>query len=226
MSITKNITGYLKYISQKICHNPSPQIILDGLNKLGINIMPFYVFSENLSNNTTPHLGTGLDEYDTGLLGPEDMREIAEIPFRNIPEETLLKRLNDGKLCFGMKYHGKIIAFSWCDPKGCEFKGYNVPLREDEAYLFDAYTLPSFRGKGLLPYLRYYQYMELAKSGKCRFYSISEYFNTAAIRFKEKLGAKKIGTGLLIGLFHKWHLNLRLKRDHTISSITTIPRGK
>jgi GNAT superfamily N-acetyltransferase len=212
MSITKKITEYLKYIFQKVSRNPSPQIILDGLNKLGINIMPFYVFSEDLFNKTLSHLETGFDEYHAAFLGPEDMKEMSEIPFRNIREETLLKRFKDGKVCFGMKYKGKLAAFTWCDLKSCNFKGCDLTLKEDEAYLFDAHTLPPFRGKGIAPYIRYHLYKEMSKLGKHRFFSISEYFNTPSIKFKEKLGAKKMEMGLLIDLFHRWPLTLRLKR--------------
>jgi len=215
MSIIRKITEYLKYIFQKVRHNPSPQIIFDGLSNLGITIMPFYIFSEELFNKPLSHLEAGFEKYDKGFLGPEDMKKMAEIPFRNIREKTLLKRLEDGKVCFGMKYKGKLAAFTWCDLKSCHFKGCNLSLKEDEAYLFDAHTLSPFRGKGIAPYIRYHLYKEMNKLGRHRFFSISECFNAPSIKFKEKLGAKKMELGLLINLFHKWHFSFRLRKYKT-----------
>jgi hypothetical protein len=226
MSTRKKKIEYLKYILQKIRYNPYPRVILDGLNKLGINLMPFYVFSEHLFNKTIDNLEVGFNEYDGGFLGPEDMKNISKIPFRNISEECLLKRLKDGKLCFGMKYEDKLAAFTWCDLKRCNFKGYSLALEEDEAYLFDTYTFPPFRGRELAPYIRYQMYKEMSKLGKHRFFSISEYFNTPSIKFKEKLGAKKIEMRLLIDVLNRWHFIFRLKRYGVEYGIKPDPKTK
>jgi hypothetical protein len=217
MSNTKKITEYLKYIFQKVRHNPSPQIILDGLNILGINIMPFYLFLKGPFNKAIPQLETGFDEYTIGLLGPQDMKEMSEIPFRNISEEMLLKRLRDGNLCFGIKYQDRLAAFIWCDLKSCNFKGCYLTLKEDEAYIFDVFTLIPFRRKGIASYLRHDINKELAKFGRYKFYSVSEYFNIPSVKFNNKLGGKTMDMGLLIELFHRWHFTLRLKRYRTRS---------
>jgi len=198
---------YLKYIIQKIRRNPNPRIILDGLNKLGIRIMPFYVFSEGHLSEAKHQMKNGFDEYDIGYLGPPDMGEMSEIPFRYICEKRLQKRLKQGNLCLGLRYHGELVAFTWCDLTRCNFTGLNFMLEEDEAYLFDAYTNPLFRGTGIAPYLRCRLYKKLADIGRHKLISVSEYFNTPSIKFKKKLKAKIIGKGLIIDLFNKWHFN-------------------
>ena len=78
--------------------------------------------------------------------------------------------------------------------------------------LFDAYTLDSFRGKGIAPYIRYQLYKELEKTGRMTLYSISERFNLSSIRFKKKLNARLVGQGLCVVLFKKWRFSTRLKK--------------
>jgi hypothetical protein len=135
------------------------------------------------------------------------MPEMASIPFRQISLEVLLTRLKQGKMCFGAKHRGQIVAFSWCDLESFFFKGLPFKLRDDEAFLFDAHTLEAFRGRAIAPYLRYQQYKELAGLGRHKLYSISGRYNASWLKFKRKLNARLIGAGLLIELFDKWHFS-------------------
>ncbi len=115
---------YLKHIWLKIHYNPFIRLIFDGLMKIGIRIQPYYVVQEGLFNGSLPHLETGFNEYEISFLKPQDMKAIAAIPGRIISEEELLLRLKEGKKCFGLKYRGELVAFTWCDLYKCGFKGY------------------------------------------------------------------------------------------------------
>lgn len=55
--------------------------------------------------------------------------------------------------------------------------------------------------------------------GRDEFYSYSEYYNTPAMRFKEKLGGKAVLTGLRLGLFKRYSWNWVLKH-HGKTGIT------
>jgi len=79
--------------------------------------------------------------------------------------------------------------------------------------LFDLYTLISFRGRGIAPYLRYQMYKELFRLGRKRLYSISNRYNTASIRFKTKLNAKILYSGVHLELLKRWHVSSRVKYD-------------
>ena len=140
------------------------------------------------------------------------MKTISSISGRHITEEYLLERLRNGQKCFGLKYRGELAAFTWCDFDKFSFKLCGFPLKDNEAYLFDAYTLMHFRGKGLAPYIRYQCYKELAKSDRHKLFSISEYVNTPSIKFKKKLNAKLIELHLSVELFRKWSFDLHLKK--------------
>ncbi len=188
------------------------RLILDVFDRIGIRIMPYYVVLEGLFNSTMPHLEKGFDEYKIGHLGTKDMKAISTIPTREFPVEKFLLRLKEGKKCIGVKHQGEVVAFTWYNLDECHFKGYRFPLKKDEAYLFDAYTLVYFRGKGIAPYIRYQCYKELARLGRYKLYSISDYFNTPSIRFKKKLNAKILELGLYVELLKKWHFNAKLKK--------------
>ena len=89
------------------------------------------------------------------------------------------------------------------------------PLKDDEAYLCSAVTFRAYRGKNMAPFLRYELYKHLNQIGRTNFYSITEFFNTSAQKFKEKLGAKPIKLGLYVGLFNRWQWSITLKKYRT-----------
>lgn len=205
--------GYTKYIRMKIRYNPFPRVVLDGLAKLEIRIQPYYVVLEGLIDGVLPDLEVQRNEYELGFLGKEDMKVIGSIPFREISYEEVLTRLKEGKMCFGAKQSGELAAFSWCDIEECNFMGLRFPLRKNEAYLFDAYTFDSFRGRGIAPYLRYQLYKELGKLGRHRLYSITETFNASSLKFKRKLNARVIGSGLYVDILNRWRFSSIGEKD-------------
>ncbi|MGR3319886.1 MAG: GNAT family N-acetyltransferase [Candidatus Anammoxibacter sp.] len=204
--------GFWDRTKNKLRYSSFLRLILDGIAKTGIRIFPYYIVLEGLTNTGMPHLESGFDEYELCFLSPQDMKAISFIPGRNFTEEYLLQRLQNGQKCFGVKYRGEIAAFTWCNFDWCTSNWYKFPLEDNEAYLFDAYTLMSFRGKGLAPYIRYQCYKELVKFGRDKLYSISECVNTPSIKVKKKLNAKFHELRLSIELFKKWSFDLHLKK--------------
>jgi hypothetical protein len=188
------------------------RIILDGLIKVNIKITPYYLVLEGLFDKTIPHLETGFDDCEICYLGSDDMKTIAAIPERDINEKTLLRWLNEGKKCLGFKRGSELAAFTWCDLDECNAEFRRFPLAPDEAYLFDAYTMMNFRGRGIAPYVRYQLYKELLKLNRTRLYSISNYYNQQSINFKKKLNAKTIDLALHISIFNKWEFSRILRK--------------
>ena len=191
------------------------RIILDGLIKVKIKITPYYLLLEGLFDKRMSHLETGFDDYEICYLNADDMKIIAAIPDRQVLEETTLIWLNEGKKCLGVKWKGELVAFTWYNLDECTAEFRRFPLASNEAYLFDAYTMMNFRGKGLAPYVRYQLYKELLKLNRTRLYSISSYYNQQSINFKKKLNAKTIDLGLHISIFGKWEFS-RIIRKYKI----------
>jgi ribosomal protein S18 acetylase RimI-like enzyme len=125
---------------------------------------------------------------------------------------TLVKAFrNDSHLCFGLKQNQEIMAFMWCNLDRCHWYASPFALKEDEAYLFDAYTYKKYRGMNLAPYLMYQVYKSLNKIGRTKLFSITEYLNTPAMKFKKKLGCRHLKLALFIKPFRLFKWNITLK---------------
>ena len=195
---------YLRHLWQKARYNSWERLLFDGMTRLGVRFMRFYVVQEGVSATLGPSLEDGFEQYDLVVLEPHDMKDVAVIPGRKLTEQALIERLSTGSKCYALKHCGELAAFTWADLKQSNFYGYKTTMKENEAYLYDAFTLLPFRGKGLAPYIRYQVYKRLAQEGRNILYSISDRANAQSIRFKKKLHARIIGKGVYITLFKKW----------------------
>ena len=192
--------------------NRTLETAIENFVKIGIKIDLYYIYLEEITNRNMQHIEKGFEEYSFHHLGPQDMKIIDSIQNGGWnSEKKLRKKLKKGNICLGIKHADKLVAYSWYTLKKCSFKGKKYKLKDNEAYLFDMYTLPSYRGKGIAPYLRYQAYRELEKLGRKKLYSCTTYFNIPAMRFKEKLNAKKTELCLKIR-FRKWDINKRLRK--------------
>jgi GNAT superfamily N-acetyltransferase len=191
---------------------PFSQRLVEALKKIKIMVSPYLIFVEEFYENiTSPQIDNELNKYKIIFLGREDMKTIEALPDRIPTEAELLNRLNEQKVCMALKLGQEIVAFTWYDLKECNIKGIKCPINDNEAYLFDAYTLPSYRGKGIAPFVRYRSYQELKNIGKHRLLSFSDYYNTPAIRFKQKLKAKPVELRIAVSL-RGFCIDVRLRR--------------
>jgi len=181
------------------------------VSKKIVNVLPFYIVREGLSDGDVLNVKPKLDHCDVGFLKPSEIKVISASPEVPETEDDLLERLSRNCLCLGIKHHGEIAAYMWCNLQECDSNHIKFKLRKDEAYLFDARTFRSYRGKNLAPYIRIELYRHLRQMGLTRFISITEYFNTSARRFKEKLNAKPQKLFMCIKFFMKYKWVLLLK---------------
>ena len=181
------------------------------LKKIGIAFTPYILFQEGINFSEITEFKRLPSEYSFESLGPEDMKIMKTLD-AGFSEEELLGRLCRGEKCIGLKHNNEIAAFMWINFK--EYSGYSsIPthLKSNEAYLRFMYTVKSYRGKNLAPYLRYKCYENLNELGRDVLYSISDYFNSPAVKFKKKLNAKKLKIMLYIKLSNKLSWNFTLK---------------
>ncbi len=179
-----------------------------------IHVVPFYLMVEELGSvaESSIALQMNIDDFGVAILGPSDMKQVAETPGVKETEYVLLERLHSGWICFGIKYENVVIAHMWCNLLACDSKLYYFRLNDDEAYLTDARTVETYRGKGLAPYLRLQFYKHLHNMGRHKFYSITEYFNEPAMSFKKKLGARPAALYIHVYLLKKCSFRIMLKR--------------
>jgi GNAT superfamily N-acetyltransferase len=205
--------GFRRNLRAKLRHGGVLRLLVDGLNRLGVKIVPYYLMSEDCDATIAAPEGLALEVVH---LQGDDMQQVSELPMRTRSREELIALLGEGKRCLALRDRGRIAAFCWYDLDECSFQGFRFDLAEDEAYLFDAYTTPEYRGAGLAPYLRSELYRALAASGRRRLYSITVYFNQSAFRFKEKLGARVVHVGLHFRLFGRLRFSRVLRQHHAL----------
>lgn len=207
-----NYMVYLRRLRQKIQYSSILRVLHDGLVKIGIEITLFYLVEEGLHHQTIPFDNNEFADYSIEYLKENDLDALCSIPEKLYKKEFLISRMKNGSSCIVIKKDGTIVGYTWFNLSECNSILYKFPLKENEAYLFDAYVLMDYRGKKIAPFIRYQCYKELKKLNKTVLYSISDLLNKQSINFKKKLDARFVLLFLYISLFKKWKFSIPLKR--------------
>ena len=202
----------LRRLKQKIKYNSLLRILHDGLVKVGIKISFFYLVEEGLYKEIPEFELDQFPGYNLMFLDKSDITELSSIPERPVSKEKLLQLMKKGCTCLCLKKEDDLVAFTWINPDECTYGTYKLSMKENEACLFDAYTLIKYRGNNIAPFIRYQCYKELNKIGKNILYSISEIVNKQSINFKKKLGAHFVLLGFQVSLFKKWNYTRTIKK--------------
>jgi ribosomal protein S18 acetylase RimI-like enzyme len=189
-------------------------LILQGIRyvfaKIGIDIMPYYWVQEEAFLSEAPTIKSENQDF---LLKSLDTKDIDAILAKSdsINQVKINQSIKDGQECVGLVQNGNIAAYMFIELKDFTFKKRRFEIKKHEAYLLNMYTFDEFRGQNLAPYLRYLCYRYIEEKGITTKYSISNYYNKSAIRFKEKLNSKHLKLFLNIELFNKfqWHFVLK-----------------
>jgi GNAT superfamily N-acetyltransferase len=152
-----------------------------------------------------------LDEYDEFCAERESL-DSGSAPGLS----EIRRRLNAGQLCFIARCQGRIVSSAWMalgrawiDYLACE-----VLLAPDDAYLYESYTLPDYRGRGV-PTERSRQEVEyLRRKGCRRMIAVISPENRAAVRHAERAGWKPLGVMGCVKLGPWRRLSCRLKEGH------------
>lgn len=137
----------------------------------------FYLYKEQLKEFK--------GDYECTFLTPKDMILIS-------PDWKFPMMLFSGHRCYAIKEKGTVIAYNWINMKFIEYYGFKRSIKQNEAFLYSMFVREEHRGKGIAEYLRYKTLEMLQKTGRDTFYSITDCDNKPALRFKEKIEAKKI----------------------------------
>lgn len=185
-------------MKEALRHGLLVQRVVERLRRLGIDFNPYWLFREGARAHRTewPELER---EFPSSVISVGDVPAVAACTTWNT-EQIVRQRLARGDLCIVLKHVGEIAGYTWADLQRVSDAACNFELRRDEAYLYDAYIAPQFRGRSLAPYMRAECYKHLRAVGRRSFYSISDFFNTPAIKFKRKLNAEIVRLYLQIKL--------------------------
>jgi hypothetical protein len=161
------------------------QRVINRAKGMGVTINPYYLFLERPTGTLPEPPGEG---FTASLLAAEDL-EAAAARSTWATVEVFRERVDRGHVCVVVKNGNEIAGYTWADLSEVNDSACDFALEPGEAYLYDAFIVPEHRGQALAPFMRTCCYMHLQAAGVQRFYSISDYFNTPAIRFKLKLDA-------------------------------------
>jgi hypothetical protein len=201
---------FLKRVLNRIRYGLALQTVRGLFRRIGIEFSPFYLFQEGADFSVIPELKEKDPDYTIGLLEPEEMKMIGNVQ-KGLSDEKLTALLEAGAKCIAIKDKGEIVAFTWISFDEVSFYSTVMKLKNDEAYLWSMFTIESHRGKNLAPYLRYKSYEILKELGRNIIYSASDSFNSPAVRFKEKLNAKKLKLILFVKIFNRIQWSFTLK---------------
>lgn len=204
-------------------HDLLMQRVLERLERMGANINPYVLFREGVhlpEKTDWPELAK---EFPSSVLVATDIPAVAACVSRT--EEQIQDRLQKGHLCIVLKNGTHIAGYAWADLDEVNDMACDYELRPGEAYLYDAFIAPEFRGRGLAPYMRVESYRHLRRAGRHTYYSISDYFNSPAIRFKQKLNAETIRLYLHIKL-GGYQVGQWLLRDYEERRARRAPPGR
>lgn len=207
----------LQRLLGRLRHGLLAQEVLDRLARAGLAIYPYYIVLEPLPADPPPALSP---RCTVRSLVSGDAAEMARISVRPTSEGMILARMAQAA-SMGIFYDGQLAGYSWASLQRLPIPGgfgqALFELESHEAYLFDIYVAPPYRGMRLAGVLRSALQHELARLGRRRFYSLTLAFNRSSRRFKSRLGARehelRIYVHLQIGSMSG--LDLRLWRRDT-----------
>jgi len=191
-------------------HGLIAQRVIARLDRLGVTIDPYILWREGVRPYPNDWPGLAQD-FPSSVLDASDIPAVAACVSRT--EEQIRARLNKGHQCIVLKNGGTVAGYTWADFSELSDAACDYELSPGQAYLYDAYIAPKFRGRGLAPYMRVEAYRHMHQADRHTFFSISDYFNSPAIKFKEKLNAEAIRLYLRIKLGDR-HIGNWLLRDY------------
>lgn len=199
--------SYLLQLRDKARYSGYTRLVFDALRRVGIVIGPYYLVREDIHDctaGTSEHLP---DNYRFEFLDKSYCEQLASARSHYYDSTQLQERLDVGDFCLALIIDDSIASYSWYSLT--QFRGRR--LASEEAYLYDAYTSPEYRGLGLVPIVRREVYRKTRAADKTRLLSLSEYFNKSSLRFKEKLGSEFVHFGINVSLFRVFNFTFTLK---------------
>jgi len=212
--MVKNI---IKKIGRRVRQRFVLSYIFERLETIGIQISPWYLCEEPLFDELTPYLKPKLELITGGFLSLPQIEKVYTHPESKGLNFEKRKNLESGCVCFGLMFDNEIVAYTWYNLNYCH-EVHLFPLKDDEAYITGTFTFKAYRGKNLAPFLRYQLNKHLCQNGRKKIYSLTNVFNTPAIKFKTKLKIKPVKIILYVKLFNKydWKFIMRSPKHFVI----------
>lgn len=187
--------------------------IFRWLSRLGITVVPYYLFVESNDLLCPANLKPILDKpYQTVILDRSQVDLINGLENQPRVESEFTKLWDQGCSCVCLTSEGSILGYVWFDLKRCNYKHLSFDLKDHEAYSFNLYTARHMRGRNIAPFLINFLDVQIQMMGRTRKYSITELFNTPAMKYKDKRRVKPHSCYIYINLWDRFDRNIKIKK--------------
>lgn len=147
------------------------------------------------------------------------------------PRDQIERRFALGEKCFVARSGGEIVCANWACEGGplsehwIRYLRYALPVAPDEVYLYDSYTAPTHRGRGIAPALAVWILRHYAEKGYRRTTTAIVPENRTNLRARAKSGYQICGRiGYVRTGIHLHHFNTDRSRSNLRSAPGERPR--
>jgi len=165
------------------------------------------VYEKMFVFETLPHETPGLKivdkaKVDVKLLQAKSVSESKKLERAGFRREEAEKRFKAGHLCFVAEKNGDIVNYVWVsfDATFVDEVGRKIRVGPQSAYRYDGYTVPEYRGLGILPVMLTRVADYLFQNRIEEIYDVVVSNNLPSLRAHEKVGSRKMGEITLIKL--------------------------
>ena len=137
----------------------------------------------------------------------EDIEKIVERHSEMFGQKKITRfkgRIELGQRLFLVKLDGEIAAYIWHNINEATLSvGKNIPLKEEQIFIFDAHTFPEFRGRGLFKKIMAVSIMLMKKEGYREVHVTHMSDNFISEKVFRKIGFKNTKKYSLLRIFGK-----------------------
>lgn len=191
MIIAMNLISCLRRIQEKRRNGMLMQWAFDrltgALSRLGVTVQVSVTYREGIVEVAEPR--PRLADFTWGIATAEDLAELARARSDGRSQEEFEERNRQGARCYYLRHGNRIVGFIWCEINGAPRPRFGLSFGPRDAYVYDAYSVASYRGLNVLPFLKYQVLQDLKLQGCENVLTSTDIFNRAAQRYKAKLGA-------------------------------------
>ncbi|MEA1970789.1 MAG: hypothetical protein U9N37_04120, partial [Thermodesulfobacteriota bacterium] len=129
------------------------------------------------------------------LMEKSDVGEYCEF-YLDADRSDIQQRLDSGHWCFTARHQGHIVHTCWAATQVFWFNylSYEIQLASDEAFIYDSYTDPSYRGLNIAATRSVVMMRFFHSAGFRRLLGVVAPENQSAVRIPQKSGYHPIGT--------------------------------
>jgi hypothetical protein len=207
------VRRFLASVRGRLRHGQAVQEVLDRLAARGLVVYPYLVFEERADHALAA--APRVEGLRARRLTDADLPQLEAIAQAVRSERSAAVRLGRGETGVGAFDGERLVAYTWCDLVNLGGFGRGTVLRRlapDEACLAKSWTMPEYRGRGIVLFLRREMYAAMQALGKRRLCSACLYFNGSVRRVKAKVGAEAVELRLALRLPGGFKRDLLLKR--------------